>query len=120
MLGRHSFLSGDRAISRWQALRGPELSRPAGRTGHRILNVTSRPDARVPTQLDAAWNIHLVRMLEEAGVLELLVDPVAISQHENHEDVPDTGSWSAHRPSRDTGCPAGPSRAVLANPTDPG
>jgi len=120
MLGRDSFLSGDRAISRWQALRGPELSRPAGRTGHRILNVTSRPDARVPTQLDAAWNIHLVRMLEEAGVLELLVDPVAISQHENREDQ--TPTPAAGRPIGPAATPVallGRPGRVLANPTDP-
>jgi hypothetical protein len=121
-LGSGRFLSGEVAIPRWHRLRGNELDSPSAAPGHRILNVTSRQDGRPATQLDAAWNIHLVRMLEEARAIELLIDPVGVAHEVNNDpgtQLPRSGAplGPAATPVALVGRP-GPSPANPATPED--
>lgn len=72
-MARDRIISGEKAVPRWRRVRSPL---PAGLAdeGERFLDVASRQDGGPATELDASWNIHMVRLLEDAGVHELLVD----------------------------------------------
>lgn len=68
------FLTGAKAVERWRFVKG-EVPVPDADERLRTLDLNRLPNGRRATPFDQAWNIHMVRMLEEAKALTLHVDP---------------------------------------------